>query len=82
MLFRSVSQSRYTRQEAIAKGMCDVIDTDCETDAEVAIWANRVVEAVLDEKWRKVHINPDDYSWGKVADKFIEELGLNDSKAS
>jgi len=81
-IVRDMGALKYTMQEAIAKGMCDVIDTDCETDAEVAIWANRVVEAVLDEKWRKVHINPDDYSWGKVADKFIEELGLNDSKAS
>ena len=75
-IVRDMGALKYTMKEAIAHGMCDVLETDCETDAEVAIWANRVVEAVMDEKWRKVHINPDDYSWGKVADRFIEELGL------
>lgn len=78
-IVRDMGALKYTMREAIERGQCDVIDTDCETEAEVGIWANRVVEAIIDEKWRHVDIDPENYTWGKVADKFIQELGLSGS---
>ncbi len=75
-IVRDMGALKYTMKEAIAKDMCEVLNVDCETEAEVGIWANRVVEAVIDQKFKKVSVKAEDYSWDKVADKFIEELGL------
>lgn len=75
-IVRDMGALKYTMKEAIEKDMCEFVSTDCETDAEVGIWANRVVEAVIERKWERVKIDKQDYTWGKVADRFIEELNL------
>jgi glycosyltransferase involved in cell wall biosynthesis len=76
-IVRDMGALKYTMKDAIAKGMCEVLDTDCETDAEVQVWAERVVEAVKERKYKRVNVNAHDLSWAKVADAFIKEMGLS-----
>jgi len=81
-IVRDMGALKYTMREAIQKDMCEIINTDCESEAEVGIWAKHLLDAVIDQKWKRVCIDPKDYTWGKVADRFIEELGLGSSAAS
>jgi glycosyltransferase involved in cell wall biosynthesis len=75
-IVRDMGALKYTMKEAIEKGMCEVLSVDCETEAEVGIWANCLVDAILDRKWERVQINKHDYTWEKVADAFIKEMNL------
>lgn len=75
-IVRDMGALKYTMKEAIEGGMCDVMSVDCETEAEVGIWANRLVDAILERKWQKVALNVHNYSWERAADRFIEELKL------
>jgi glycosyltransferase involved in cell wall biosynthesis len=76
-IVRDMGALKYTMKEAIEKGMCEVLHTDCESEAEVAIWAHHVVEAIIDQKWKRVSIDPKNYSWGLVADAMLKEFGLD-----
>lgn len=75
-IVRDMGALKYTMKEAIAKDMCEVLHTDCENDAEVGIWAHHVVEAIIDQKWKRVKISAENYSWERVADRMLEEFGL------
>ncbi len=75
-IVRDMGALKYTMKEALDKGMCDFLTLEVTTDASIGIWANTLVEAILDKKWQRVDISPEKYSWEKVADLFIKELEL------
>lgn len=81
-IVRDMGALKYTMKEAIAKDMCDVLSVECKDEASTGIWANTLVKAIIDQKFRNVKINPQDYSWEKVADLFIKEFGLSSLKES
>lgn len=72
-IVRDMGALKYTMKEAIQKGMCDILMPEAVGEANIGIWANALVEAIVDRKWRKVDIAPNDYSWERVADFFIKE---------
>lgn len=78
-IVRDMGALKYTMKEAIEKGMCDVLTPEVKDEASTAIWANVLVEAILEKKWTRVSVDPQDYSWERVADFFIEQLELNGS---
>lgn len=78
-IVRDMGALKYTLAEAINKGMCDFTTVDPQDEATVGIWANLLVEAVLSKKWEQVKVDPANYSWEKVADFFIETMGLKES---
>lgn len=78
-IVRSMGALPYTLKEAIEKGMVDMTDVEAVGDASVGIWANLLHKAILEKKWERVKVDPQDYSWEKVADFFIKELNLEAS---
>jgi glycosyltransferase involved in cell wall biosynthesis len=75
-IVRDMGALKFTMKEAIAKNMCDVLTTEVKDEASVGLWANTLVKALIDQKWRQVKVEPQDYSWEKVADFFIKEFDL------
>lgn len=75
-IVRPMGALPFTMSQAIKDGMCDMIDVEVVGDASVGIWANALVDAIIGKKWEKVSVDPKDYSWEKVADFFIKEMGL------
>lgn len=75
-IVRSMGALPYTLKEAIEKDMCDFIDIEADGEASIGIWANSLVEAIVGQKWRKVKVDPEHYSWERVADHFIKEFDL------
>jgi len=80
-IVRDMGALKYTMKEAIAKDMCDVLSVEVKDEATTGIWANALVKAVIDQKFRKVKVSPQDYSWEKVADFFIEQFQLLPKKS-
>lgn len=76
-IVRDMGALKYTMKEAIAKNMCDVLTAEVKDEATTGIWANALVEAILDRKFERVKVEPESYSWERVADFFIKELGLS-----
>lgn len=58
-----------TLKMAEVAGMCDVLDTQNPT-----VFAQAVISAIQEEKWRRVRVNPKAYSWEKVAEDWIRLL--------
>ncbi len=75
-IVRPMGALPYTLKEAIEKDMCDFVDCEANTPANVGIWANCLVEAIIGKKWEKVKVDPESYSWERVADNFIEQFNL------
>jgi glycosyltransferase involved in cell wall biosynthesis len=75
-IVRPMGALPYTLKDAISKDMCDLVNFEANTEANVGIWANVLTEAIIDKKWRRVDVSPADYSWEKVGDFFIKEMEL------
>ncbi len=75
-IVRRMGALPYTLKEAIEKDMCDFLDVEANTEANIGIWANCLMEAIIDKKWMKVKVDPDAYAWERVADHFIKEFNL------
>jgi glycosyltransferase involved in cell wall biosynthesis len=57
-------------------GMATMIDTPCVTSLEIENYASQVVCAIQEKKWEKVVVSPDDFSWKRVAQEWIQFLPL------
>ena len=75
-IVRRMGALPFTLKEAIEKDMCDFLDVEAKDEASFQIWADALVSAIKEEKWRRVKVDPDSYSWEKVADHFIKEFNL------
>lgn len=75
-IVRDMGALKFTMKEALERGMCDFMNVEVIDEASIGIWANTLVEAIVDQKWKKVDICPQNYSWEKTADFFISEMKL------
>lgn len=75
-IVRAMGALPFTLKPAIEKGCVDMLDVEVVDEASTAIWANRVVDAIIDKKWQFVNFNAEDFSWERVADWFIENMNL------
>jgi glycosyltransferase involved in cell wall biosynthesis len=75
-IVRRMGALPYTLSKAIEAGQCDMLDPEVKDDASVGIWANALIGAIIEKKWQKVKVNPQDYSWERVAEHFIREFDL------
>lgn len=74
-IVRDMGALKYTMSEAMKRDMCDVLDVEVKDEASTGLWANCLVEALIDKKWKKVDL-PMEMTWEKVADFFIKEFEL------
>lgn len=75
-IVRAMGALPYTLAEAIEKGMVQMTDIEVVDEASTGLWANMLVEAILDKKWERVKVDPQDKSWEKVGDFFVNEMSL------
>ncbi len=75
-IVRDMGALKYTLKEALEKNMCDFLTVEVLDEASIGLWANTLIEAIIDKKWKRVQVNPQDYSWEKVADFFCKEMSL------
>jgi len=75
-IFRDTAALKFTMKPALEQDMCDMMQTDVPSnEGTLGIWANRLVEAILEKKWERVSI-PKTQTWEKVADDFLMEFEL------
>ena len=75
-IVRDMGALPYTLKPAIDLDCCDVLSIEADTPARIALWANCLIEAIISKKWQKMNFNPEDFSWEKVGDRFMEVLDL------
>lgn len=75
-IVRRMGALPFTLKEAIEKDMCDFLDVEAKDEASFKIWADALVSAIKEEKWKRVKVDPESYGWEKVADHFIKEFNL------
>lgn len=75
-IVRDMGALKYTMAEAIAKDMCTVLNSDAKSDASLDEWAKEVLSAITEKKYQRMDIKAERYSWERVGDFFIKELGL------
>lgn len=77
-LVRRMGALPNTLDGAIECGMCEVLDIEAVEgdEASTGLWANRLVEALIEKKWERVSVDPQTKSWERVADWFLKEMQL------
>lgn len=75
-IVRSMGALPYTLSEAIEKGMVQMTDVEATGEANIGLWANLLVEAIIEKKWERVTVLAESYSWERVADFFAKEMSL------
>lgn len=55
-------------------GMATLLDSDCVTDAEFKLYVDATLEALDQQKWKDVKVDPKDYSWESVAQEWIRDI--------
>lgn len=75
-IVRSMGALPYTLSDALDKGMVQMTDVEATGDAAIGLWANMLVESILEKKWERVKADPETLSWEKVGDFFIKEMSL------
>jgi len=75
-IVRPMGALPYTLHEAVEKDMCDFVECEANTEANIGIWAKALMSAVIDQKWRRVKVDHEKYSWERVAEHFIKEFNL------
>lgn len=74
-IVRDMGALKYTMKDAIAQDMCDFMTVEVVNEATTGLWANRLVDAMLDKKWKRVDL-PIKRTWETVTDFFIQEMAL------
>jgi len=73
---RTLGALKDTLKDAREKGFAFLFDENCETDQEIAMWADKVCEAIDNKVWEKISVDPKKYSWESVAREWCEEFGF------
>lgn len=73
-IMRKVGALQDTGRFADENGMGELIDCDCEYPEEFEIYKKSLVSAIKEDKWKRVKVNPEDFSWERIALEWIDEL--------
>lgn len=69
---RAYGALKDTLRVAHEKGMCTMLDRDCETEQEIQDYASATVVALKEDYWKKVQVDPETFSWRQVAHEWLE----------
>ncbi len=73
---REIGALKNTLRGAYESGMADLIFEDAVTPKEVDMWAEALIDAIEQEKWKKIDVSGLDFSWESVANEFMEFMDL------
>jgi len=75
-LAREIGALKDTLGPAHKKGMAELVFSDAVTYEEVDLWANKLISAVKEEKWRDIIPEMFNFSWDGVVDEFIDFMDI------
>jgi glycosyltransferase involved in cell wall biosynthesis len=70
---REIGALQDTMRAAAQKGWADLLDVE---PVEVDIWAKHVVDAIREEKWKRIELQPETISWRALAKDWVKMFGL------
>lgn len=73
-IMRAVGGVCDTLRDANERGMAKLLDSDCITELQHAVYAEAVLEAIQTEAYKRVAVDPYAYSWEGVARQWLEEF--------
>lgn len=65
-----------TLADAEANGRAVLLDHDCVTEKEFALYADATIKALKEKSWENVTLDLEKHSWSSVADEWIKEMNL------
>lgn len=84
-IIRAVGGVCDTLADAHANGSAMLVESDCITEKEYQLYAEKVIEAIEQEAYKRVTGNPEEWSWEGVARDWLENLfpsiGVSNVKA-
>jgi glycosyltransferase involved in cell wall biosynthesis len=75
-IVRNMGALKYTLSEAVKKDMCIMMDLEPIDNESLDYWANQLLDAIESKRWQQIDINPEDYSWEKMADNLVRALDM------
>lgn len=68
-----------TMATAAEKGMCTLIDHSGESILGEKLYADAVISAIKEQKWRNIQVDPGSMSWASVAEEWTHFLNISKS---
>lgn len=56
------------------KKMATLVESDCLTESDYDLYAQKVIEAIEAEAYKNVFVDADQYSWKAVAEQWLQDL--------
>lgn len=73
-IFRAVGGVVDTLSVAAANGMATLVDADCITPEDFDVYVKATLEAIEEERYKRVQFDPETISWEKVARSWLYDL--------
>lgn len=73
-IFRGIGGVVDTLRPFVEAGMATQVDSDCITELEYKKYIDATIEAIEREAWKTVKADPEELSWRKVAENWLQEL--------
>lgn len=73
-IMRAVGGCVDTLAEAHRAGMAALVESECISEVEHDLYAQKVIEAIESEAYKRVKIDPELYAWETVADEWLTGL--------
>ena len=67
-MVRRMGALNHTLHDAETKGQCWMTETDCNTIEEIEFWAENLVNAVVENRWKDVTLDIEKHSWKSVSE--------------
>lgn len=67
-MVRRMGALNNTLHDAETKGHCWITETDCNTEEEVDYWAENLVNAIVENRWKDVTLDIEKHSWKSVSE--------------
>ena len=67
-MVRRMGALNNTLHDAETKGHCWITETDCNTEEEVDYWAENLVNAIVENRWKDVTLDIEKHSWRSVSE--------------
>ena len=73
-IFRKVGGVVDTLAEIEKAGMATLVDSDCITEAQHDLYAQEVIKAIEEERYKRVKVDAEQFNWKYVAEQWLKDL--------
>lgn len=75
-IMRNLGGVTDTLGQAVKDGMATLVDDDCITETQYIKYIEATIDAIENERWMDVKVDPDKLSWEAVAKDWLRDLPL------